>query len=298
MSILTELSTSLADAVQTAAPAVVRVDARRRYGASGLAWRDDGMIVTADHVVQRDEGIVVRLPQGESVAARLVGRDSGTDIALLQAEGSLTTTLQPAGDDPRIGNLVLALGPAIEDQPMVSFGVISAIVSPWRSWRGQSIDQIIRSDVTLYPGFSGGPLVDAGGQVVGMNTSALARGLATTLPWRVVEGIAGALAERGTVRRGYLGVTTQPVEIPQAMRDATGVDQSSGLVVLSVESSSPAESGGLLLGDIVVRLGERSIAGIEDLQEALGPGSAGAQQPVRVIRGGSLADLSVTIGER
>lgn len=298
MSALTDLSNALADAVELVAPSTVLVDARRGYGASGLAWRPDGLIVTANHVVQRDEGISVTVPGSGERPARVLGRDRGTDIAVLQVDGSLESTLRPAETGPRVGNLVLALGAQPADQPMASFGVVAAINRPWRSPRGRSIEELIRSDVTLYPGFSGGPLVDAAGRVVGMNTSALTRGLATTLPWSLVESIAETLASQGSIKRGFLGIVSQPVELPEQLRSSVGLEQETGLLVISVEPESPAGASGFLVGDILTGMDGQRVTGVEDLQELLGVGSAGRQAEAELLRGGSRTSLNVTIEER
>jgi S1-C subfamily serine protease len=298
MSLLSELSTALAEAVETASSSLVLVNARRGYGASGLVWKPEGLIITANHVVQRDDGITVTPPEGTVVSARIVGRDPGTDLAVLMAEASFADTIEPAERDAQVGNLVLALGSQGGGPPVASFGVVATINRPWRSARGHSIEELIRSDVTLYPGFSGGPLVDASGRVLGMNTSALTRGLAATLPWSLVEEVAGALVSRGSMKRGYLGVVSQPVEIPQQMRELSGIDQESGLLVIAVEPDSPAAIAGLMVGDILVGIKGRSITGIEDLQQVLGPGSSGEAVQTNVIRGGSVTEATVSIGER
>jgi S1-C subfamily serine protease len=298
MSVLSELSTALADAVESVAPSLVLVDARRGYGATGLAWKSAGLIITASHVVQRDDSITVTPSGGSAIAAQLVGRDRGTDLAVLKADATLDTVIDPAEREARVGNLVLALGSQGTEPPVASFGVVATINRPWRSSRGHSLETLIRSDVTLYPGFSGGPMVDASGKVLGLNTSALTRGLAATLPWSLVEQVAGALASQGSIKRGYLGVVSQPVEIPAQMRESAQVDQETGLLVVAVEPESPAAAAGLMLGDILIGMKGRSVSGVEDLQELLGPGSAGETVPVNLIRGGSATEVTVTIGER
>jgi S1-C subfamily serine protease len=298
MSTLTDLSTALADAVDSVAPAIVRVEARRRYGATGLAWRSDGYILTSDHVVERDEDITVVIPGSGEKPATLVGRDRVTDIALLKIDEQIDQVIQPIDYPVRPGNLVLALGAQPGEHPVVSFGVVAMIHRPWRSRSGREIENLIRSDVTLYPGFSGGPLIDVSGQVVGLNTSALTRGLAATLPWELVEQVGSALAERGTISSGYLGVVAQPVKIPASLQASIKGDQASGLLISAVESNSPAESAGVLIGDILIGFDDRAIIRIEDLQAVLGPGSAGNVANLRVIRGGNAIDVGVTIGER
>lgn len=296
--LLTELSSNLAAAVEVAQTSIVHIAARRRHGASGLIWRPDGYIVTADHIIEREEEIVVGLPDGSELAASIVGRDPGTDIAVLKVDASALTVLRPAETDAKVGHLVLALGSLHTGSTMASLGVVSAMSAAWRSWRGGNIEGVIRSDVTLYPGFSGGPLIDPVGGVIGLNTSALARGLAVTLPWNFVARVADTLASQGRLSRGYLGITTQPVALPEALRQSAGITQESGLLVAGVEPGSPAENAGLLLGDILVTFADRATTDMAALQEALGPGSAGQPQPVQLLRAGQLTDMTITVGER
>lgn len=297
-SLLKELSDTLANAVESAGRWTVRVDARRRLGATGVIWRPDGLIVTADHVVERDDDITIGLPDGREAAARVVGRDPGTDIAALKVDLQGLTAAPVSRADARAGNLVLALGRPHAGPAMATLGVVSAVGGTWRTWRGGTIDGVIRSDVTLYPGFSGGPLVDAEGNLAGINSSILGRGLAVTLPHAVVTRVVDALVSQGKVRRGYLGIATQPVTLPAALRSALGLSQETGLLVVGIEADSPAERGGLLIGDILVALGGRAVADIQSLQERLGPESAGTTQQLRIVRGGQTTDLTIAIGER
>ncbi len=296
--ILATLSDNLAQAVETAQPWIVRVSARRRIGATGIVWSADGLIVTADHVIDNPDDVKVGLSDGRELQATVIGRDQGTDLALLKIEAGGLPVATFSSDTARVGHLVLALGRPHGDQAMASLGVVSAVGGTWRTWRGGSIEGVIRSDVTLYPGFSGGPLLSASGEVVGLNTSILARGLAVTIPTPVIQRVAEALSSGTGTKRGYLGVATQPVRIPDGLRTSLGLGQETGLLVLNVESDSPAERAGVLLGDTLVGFGERTLAEITALQDALGPGSAGRTETARLIRAGQLADVEITIGER
>jgi S1-C subfamily serine protease len=296
--VLVELSNSMADLVAGVQPSIVRVSGRPRFGATGIVWSADGLIVTADHVVDRDEDITVGLADGRELAATLVGRDRATDLALLKVDASDLTPARFSTDAARIGQLVLAIGNPHGDQAMASLGVVSAVGNTLRSWRGGSIEGVIRSDVTLYPGFSGGPLLGADGQVVGLNTSNLARGLAVAIPHEVLSRVVDALSSGRGTKRGYLGVATQPVRLPDGLRSALGLHQETGLLIVNVEADSPAEQAGLLLGDTLIAAGERDTADISGLQDALGPGSASSQLVVKVVRAGQRTDVTVTIGER
>ena len=297
--LLVGLSGELADAVARAGQSVVKVNARRRMAASGVVWAADGVIVTADHVLELDEGITIGLSDGREVKAQVAGRDPGSDLAVLRAEATgLVPIALAQADSVRVGNLVLAVGRPGETGPMATIGVVSARTGPWRHSRGGLIDGLIQTDVTMYPGFSGGPLVDAAGRMVGLNSSLLVRGVSVAVPGEIVQRVAQALLTQGRVRRGYLGVSTQPVALPAGLAQRLGLTQSSGLMIVGAEAGSPADLAGVMLGDVLVTLAGQSLRDAEDLQAQLGPASVGQAIPLRVIRGGSLADLTVTVGER
>ena len=294
--VLLDLSNALADAVQQAGMSVVRVEGRRRLPATGIIGSADGVIVTASHVVERDERIDVGLPNGETVAARLVGRDATTDLAVLRAEAtSLTPAPWASLDDLRVGRLALALGRPGEIV-QATLGVVSALGAEWRTGAGGAIDRYLQTDVVMYPGFSGGPLVSTGGQVLGLNSSALLRGVSVTVPATTVRAVMDSLLAHGRVRRGYLGVGAQGVRLPRAL--AEQLSQETGLLLVSVEAGSPAEQGGLLLGDTIVALNGEPVRHMDDLQALLGAELVGALATARVVRGGQLQEFQITIGER
>ena len=292
---LNGFSEALADVVESAGASVVRVEARRRMSATGIVWSDDGLIVTAHHVVTRDKDINIGLPNGESVSAELVGRDPTTDIALLRVDGSVGTPATWAEDGAtRVGNIVLALGrPGRTVQ--ATLGIISALGDGWRTHAGGNIDRYMQTDVVMYPGFSGGPLVNAAGQFVGLNSSALRRGVSMTLPAITLSRVASVLLEHGRVRRGFLGIGAQPVRLPEGV--ATELDRETGLLIVSVEPNSPAEQGGLLLGDTVLALDGEPVRHIDDLLQLLVGDRVGNDVPVQVLRSGTMQSLNVTIGE-
>ncbi len=296
--LLIDVSDSLANVVEEAQPWIVRVSGRRRFGATGMLWSADGLIVTADHVIERPDDITIGLPDGRELQATLVGRDQGTDLALLKVDATGLAAAELRSGPVKVGHLALALGRPRGDQVMASLGVVSAVGGTWRTWRGGSIEGVIRSDVTLYPGFSGGPLLAASGQVMGLNTSILARGLAVTIPSEVLSRVVEALLSGTGTKRGFLGVATQPVRLPDNLRSALGLEQETGLLIVNVEDGSPAEHAGMLLGDTLVAFGGRDTSEITALQDALGPGSAGSQQSARIVRAGQLTEVTVTIGER
>jgi S1-C subfamily serine protease len=302
--LLAGLSNELADAVQRASQSVVTVDARRQVAASGILWpAGAGIVVTADHVVERDEDITVRLADGRNVAATIAGRDPGTDIAVLRlaasADGSAPAPVELAAiESVKIGNVVLAIGRPGDGATMATFGIVSALGGKWRTARGGTVEGYVRADVALYPGFSGGPLVDTQGRVIGLNSWHLAGGQELAIPAAAVGTIVQTLVTQGRIRRAYLGVTSQPVALPDALQQKLGLSQRTGLVVVGVEPGSPADKSGLLLGDIVVSFAGQAIADPRDLQTALGTATVDTATNATIIRGGERKELSVTPGER
>jgi S1-C subfamily serine protease len=294
---LVALSESLADAVETGGRSIVAVNARRRLPATGLIWSADGVIVTASHVVERDEEITVTLPDGSEVAAELAGRDPSTDIAVLRASAADLTPIARAAQPARAGHLVLALGKPGAVSPMATLGVVSAIGGIVRTRRGGAIEEPIHTDLTLYPGFSGGPLLNAAGEIFGMNTSGISRGLAMAIPNAVLERVTNVLLTEGGIKHGYLGVALQPVQLPESVAQSLG-GQQTGLMVIGVEADSPAAAAGVMLGDTFVSLGGEATTEPRALHAQLGPGTVGTAQPARVIRAGQPLDVSVTVGER
>lgn len=298
MSALTTLSDDLSNAVATAARSVVTVHGGRRYGASGVVWRP-GVVVTADHALEQDEEIGVTLPDGTRVGARLAGRDGSTDLAILKIESTTAQVADRAPDDAlRIGHVVIAVARPGGDGPSASMGVMSALSDAWTTWRGGRVDRFIRADLTLYPGFSGGPLVDAAGRLIGINTSGLTRHWSVALPPSTVDRVADALLAKGRIARGYLGVGLQPVRVPESIARTLQLARTGGAIVVAVEPGSPADRSGVMIGDVLVGIDGAAVSDVEDVHGLLGPDKVGSQSSLRVIRAGALTQVSVTIGER
>ncbi len=297
-SALLNFSNTLADAVETAGQSIVAVNARQRTSSSGVHWQE-GVVVAADHTIEREDSITVTLPDGRTIPAILAGRDAGTDLAVLKIEGA---GVQPAqlGDSTtlKIGHVVLAVARPGDSGVSASWGAISALGGPWRTWSGGQIDQLIRPDLTLYPGFSGGALIDAQGQVVGIATSGLSRSLNLAIPTSTVHRVVDQLLSGGRVARGYLGLAMQPVQIPDSLKSALSIPNQTGLIVVHVETGGPGEQAGMLVGDIVLALNGKPMVDTNDVQSVLDPEKVGQALPAQVIRGGLLKDLSLTVGER
>lgn len=297
MSILNDFSNELAAVVSAAGESIVRVEARRRTPASGIVWSSDGLILTAEHVLRRDEGIRVGLADGQTHDATLVGRDPTTDLALLRVAGlEGATPLEPAAEaDMGVGHFVLALArPGRTVQ--ATFGIVSALGDGWRTPMGGQIDRYLQTDVIMYPGFSGGPLVGANGRLLGLNTSGLGQGASLAIPAMTLTRVADSLLTHGRVRRGYLGISTQRARLPEDAAATLG--QKAGLLITAVESGSPAAEAGLSLGDTIVNLGGRAIARHEDLLAALTGDVVGQKEVARILRGGQTQEVTIKIGER
>ena len=294
--LLAALSDGMADAVEKIGTSVVRVNGRRRRPASGVVYAPD-TVLTASHALEREEDLTVGTSDGRTLAARFVGRDPSTDLAVLRVEDLKVDAAPPAGGAARIGQLALAVGsPGRGEGPRASLGVVSSVGGPMRTWRGPRLERYIQTDATAYPGFSGGPLIDARGNVLGIMTTGLARGAALAVPAELAWRVARSLEERGSVKRGYLGILSQPVRLPDGQR--VGLTQRGGLLVVGVEEGSPAGHGGLIIGDILATLDGQPVEDTEDLLVLLTGDRVGREVEAGVIRGGELRALQVTVGER
>ncbi len=276
----------------------VQVNARRRLPASGIIYQPD-QVVTANHVVERDEDLTVVLPDGSSTSARLAGRDPGHDIALLRLPQAGVRPAQVAGGSVQVGQPVFALARPEGSGIEASFGIISAVSSdPVPTRRGGVLEKYFRAEVNPYPGFSGGPLVDLEGSLLGMNTSGFSMGSLITIPADVLRKAAQYLSEHGSVRQGYLGIRSQPVSLTEANQSALHRTQDSALLLVGIEQESPAANAGLIVGDILVGIAGQPLTSHEILQSRLTSETVGKSISLEVLRGGQRVDVSVTVGER
>lgn len=290
---LAQLSASLADAVETAGNSMVAIHARRRIPSSGVVWRD-GIIVSASHTVRRDGDVAVSLPNGEAAEATVIGRDGATDLVVLKLNGATAPVAQRAAEDSaRIGSLVLAVGRPGR-KATASFGIVSAVSDEWRSAQGGRIGRVLRLDLSIYDGFSGGALVDSSGAVIGIDNSALARGLPTALPAATVDRVVDQLVQHGHMRRPFIGVAVQQVVLNPRIVARHKLSHDGGLVVVSLADGSPADSAGILLGDVLLAAGGQALRRPTDLLDALSGADDGAPIKVELLRGGSMVTTSVT----
>ena len=325
---LQEFSEEMADLVEGAAASVLRVEARRRLPATGIAW-SEGLIVTANHVVEFDDDIGVGLADGSRAKAELVGRDPRRDLALLRVEQSLRPANWATAQALRAGNLVLALGRPRQNIS-ATLGVVTGVVSAeWRrermkvmfekgmkrgkkqwkgEWKGRKWRKrrfwgggmgiapggFIRSDVLMYPGFSGGPLLGADGAVHGMNTSGFRAGASLAMPAADIAKSVAALLQDGKIETGYLGIGVQTAALPAPV--AAELDQEAGLLIVSIEPDSPAANSGALVGDILTALADEPVEEVDDLQVLLAGIPVGSEAKTQYVRGGVLQAGSVVIG--
>ncbi len=293
---LESLSDALAGAVEAAGPHIVRVEGRRRLPASGVVFAADGIIVTAHHVLEQDENIGIGLADGRTLTATVIGRDPTTDVALLRAPvSSLPAATWVSADTLHVGHLALAMGRPGQSV-MATLGIVSALKKDWRTPAGGQLDYYLQTDALMYPGFSGGPLVSADGKFLGINTSAMLRGVTLTVPAGTLRRVADALLAHGRVRRGYLGVTAQTVRLPAALAEQAG--QQTGLLLGAVEPNSPAELGGLFMGDTIIALDGQPVRELDDLLALLTSERVRQAVPVRIVRGGQISEVRVVIGEQ
>lgn len=297
--VLANLSNDLATAVEQAAQSVVTVFGRQRMPATGIVWSADGLIVSANHVVERDEDIHIDTPDGQHLSTSVVGRDPNSDLVLLKLDGATLTPAARATHEPKVGQLVLAVGRPGKSGPMASLGVISLVGGKsGQDQRRNQFGNFLKTDAAMLPGFSGGPLVDAWGEILGLNSSTLGRGSGFTLPNAIIEKIVTSLQQHGKVRRGFLGVSAQSVAVNDQLAEALGLEHKKALVIVGLEPGGPAEQQGLFIGDIIVRVGGTPVASVDQLMEQLSGDVVGQAVTIDVIRGGELTSKSIVAGER
>ena len=293
---LVNLSNELAETVARAAASIVAVHARRGIGSSGFVWRDN-LILTSSEGVRGEDGIKVLLPDGSVTSARLRGRDSGTDLAVLETDASGLQPLDFADDVAlKAGQLALAVGRTANTGPIASFGIISGVSGEWKTWRGGKLDPFVRLDISAYPTLSGAAALDAAGNLIGLVSTGLSRSSVFAITRGTIHRIAGKLSQQGFVSRGFLGVALQPVALPPQMKEHLGQD--SGIMLLGIEPEGPASTGGLILGDILLAGDAQPLAQPEALAEFLERTPAGQVVKFKLLRAGVVKDLDVRIGER
>ena len=293
---LVDFSNELANVVERAGASVIAVEEGGREGVSGTLWRE-GVAVTAEHTIRGRDEVTVKLPSGERATAQVAGRDSGTDLAVLRVPGAQGHADLADEASTRVGEIVLSIGRRKAEGLAATYGVISAIGGPWHTWQGARIDRWLRLDLRPFPGFSGGPVVNARGEAVGMATSG-PRLTAVTIAASTVSRVVDQILLKGRIVHGYLGVGVQAVAFPKGTAKGLGPSAERGLLVVMVEPQGPAANAGLLLGDILVSIAGAELSGTHSLQAALGGEDIGKPVKVDIVRGGQLLHVDVVVGER
>jgi S1-C subfamily serine protease len=292
---LLAFSTHAARLVEEIAGSIVAVRSGGRWSASGIHWRS-GVIVTAEEVLERDEGIKLILPGGRQVEASLAGRDPTTDVAVLRFQPDGLPAASTASAPLRAGEAVLAVG-NYEGGPLAALGIVAFAGGPWQSMRGGAIDSFIRLDLTLSPAGQGGALVDAHGRIVGMTVLGPRR-RALAIPSSTVDRAVDQLLARGHVYRGYLGAGFQPIGRKRDTPGAETAGAARGVLVVSLDPAGPSARAGMLVGDIVTAWSGKPIDRVREVFRLLGPESIGSTVALGVMRGGAPTELKVVIGER
>lgn len=293
--LLSALSNQMADAVERVGPALVQVNGREGRPASGIVFAPN-RVLTADHVLERGDSLTIKTHDERILPAQFAGRDPATDLAVLKVADLGLAEAHPAPHPARVGQFVLAVGRPTGEGPLASLGIVSALGGPLRLGQGRTLERYIQTDATPYPGFSGGPLIDTQGGVTGLTTTGLVGGLTLAIPVDLAWRVAATLAEHGSIKRGFLGISSQPVQIPAEQR--AGPDQAFGLLIVRVAPGSPAQQGGLLLGDVLIALDGVTLTDPDDLLAFLSGDRVGTAVPITVLRGGAVQTVQVTVGTR
>jgi S1-C subfamily serine protease len=292
--ILSTFSNALADVVDAAAPAVVQVQGRRRP-ASGLVYAED-IILTMARVLGREDGLHVRRHDGRTLDAEVVGWDPTTGLAVLRAGGLETRPLTPAANPARVGHVAVAIARSWSNAVTATAGIVSVIGGPLATGRRRAIEQVLRTTAPMHDGFAGGAFVDTNGGLIGVTTASAIRGLGVVIPASIAWQTAATLLEHGGLKRGYLGISGQTARLAVDQKNVIGRDEA--LVVVGVPAGSPAAGAGVLVGDVLFELDGHAIGSPEDLLDLLTGDRVGRKAALRVMRGGSVIDIGVTIGER
>jgi len=296
---LIEFSNALAQMTEQAAASAVAVHGEPRGSSSGVIWRP-GVVVTAEHALRHDEGLAVTLPGGRVAAATLVGRDPSTDLAILKCSDATPGNVELAASLELLkpGSLTLVIGRTRASGPVAALGIVSLVATERRSWTGGSLSPYIRLDVGLQPTAVGGAVVNAQGAVVGIATPRFARFGAIVIPASQIDRIADLLLQKGHIPRGYLGVGLQTVRVPEALRESLQRGEKTGAIVLEVESPSPAQQAGLVIGDVLLALAGQPVTRFEDVQSHLAGENIGKSLPAKILRGGAILELNIVVAER
>jgi S1-C subfamily serine protease len=292
--VLSSLSNSIVNVAAKVSPGVVAVHSGKMVRGTGIAWSRDGHILTCSHVIKGLKDVCISSDAIGTVTARIIGSDLYSDVALLKIETNNELNNIKAADSEsiRVGQIVLALANPYGEQPSVTQGLVTSARSSIRGWSGRLLNDIVVTDARLNPGYSGGPLVDVQGEMVGMNVFVIAsRGIA--IRTHTLKRIVESLMSSGTVKRGYLGISFYPISLPGDVTDPLNIKQSAGLMVISVEPGSPAKNAGLLIGDTILTVGGQQVVSLHDMDRLLTLDVIGKSMKLGVLRGEKLVELDI-----
>ncbi len=267
-----------------------------RGAGSGVIIAPDGYILTNSHVVHSARVIEARLPDGRTLSAQLVGDDPYSDLALIRVpEGGLPVASLGDSSHLRVGQLVVAVGNPLGFQATVTAGVISALGRTLRAETGRLIENVIQTDAALNPGNSGGPLADSRGMIIGINTAVIAgsQGICFAIPVNSAKWVASQLIREGRVRRAYLGIAAQVISLDRRIAVAHRIASATVVRISEIHPDTAAARAGLQVGDIIVKIGETSVATLDDLMLALGRHAIGEPAQVEVLRGAERRSIEV-----
>jgi S1-C subfamily serine protease len=283
--------------VEDLAKLTVLVNARKRMPTSGVII-SSRQVLTVDHGVEKDEDIEIFAADIGVVSGKLIGRDPGTDLALISIDQDFPNIKPVQGSVAKVGMPVVMIGRPEPEGHQASYGIVTSIGSGLRTMKGSVLNQYIASDATPYPGFSGGPLVSFDTTVIGINTSGLVGGLSLAIPTSIALAVATQLSQFGRVKRGFLGIRSQRVEILETLSKLDPMLKKTGLLVVGLDGDGPAASSGIMIGDILTGAGNRSLADQDDLVMLLAGDTAGKELTFHIVRGGELKDVMMKVGER
>src|SRR6058998_1838221 len=287
--ILESISDAIVDVTEKVSRSVVRVGAGRWRGGTGTVWSKDGHIVTSNHVIGDMREVEVGFSDGTKHTAKVVGRDPYSDIALLKIDSNnLTPVDQGNSDNLKVGQFVLAVSNPFGRQPSATSGIVTNPAYNVRGWWGASMDKVVVSDARLNPGYSGGPLVDARGRLIGIN-AAYANNRGISVPVNTVRGVVDKLLQDGKIKRAYMGITAETIRLPDNL-----VGQPAGLIIYGVDQDSAAKKAGVAIGDVIVKLDGKPVETLADLRGLLDDGAIGKQVKLSVLRGEKLTELTIT----
>ena len=291
------LSQELSGTAERVGHAVVALNARRRIPSSGVVWRP-GTLVTANHTLEHEE-ITATLPDSRTTPVSLAGRDPSTDLAVLRLEG-VDLPAAEAGDlsSVKVSHVVLAIARTSEGGERATLATIGVLGPVWRPRAGGLLDRTVRLDGNLHPNYSGGPVVDQQGRVLGIATSALSRYSTVVIPASTVSRVIDELLTRGHIARGYLGLGMYPLRLPANLRTSLSLTGESGVMVVAVETASPAEKAGVMIGDVLVAFDGSPVRDTDEVQSFLGSERVGKAIATKIVRAGSLKELTIVVGER